>query len=120
MSMVTEATNIFRYDQDILPYIESQWVMFQPPESLSSLTLWQREDRILDVLLKHKDRFGMLRHKRLENSVWWLNIVAPPPGPRFRVTTDKILTGEVKIFCRKWNWARRHGLLIRIVALGCA
>ena len=66
--------------------------MFQPPESLSSLTPWQREDRILDVLIKHKDRFGMLRQKRLENYVWWLKIVAPPPGPRFRVTSDKILT----------------------------
>lgn len=83
---------ISRYDHDILPYIESQWVMFQPPESLSSLTPWQREDRILDVLIKHKDRFGMLRQKRLENYVWWLKIVAPPPGPRFRVTSDKILT----------------------------
>ena len=81
-----------RYDEHILPYIESHWSMFQPPESLSVLTPWQREDRILDVLLKHRDRFGMLRQKRLESSVWWLSVMAPPPGPRFRVTSEKILS----------------------------
>ena len=82
-------SNSTRFDLDILPFVESQWEMFQPPQFLRSIPNWERCDRILDVLLKHKDRFGSvrIRKKELDKSVWWLNVVAPPPGPRFRVPT---------------------------------
>jgi hypothetical protein len=66
--------------------------MFQPPPSLVSLTPWERRNKVLHTLLNHKDRFGMFRQKQVEASTFWLRVVAPPPGPRFRVPSCKMIT----------------------------
>lgn len=72
--------------------MEAQWVMLQPPAALAGLTAWDRRHKLLHTLLKHTDRFGMFRQKQVEGSTFWLRVTAPPPGPRFRVPSCKMIT----------------------------
>ena len=66
--------------------------MLQPPEALASLAPWDRRNKLLHTLLNNRDRFDMFRQKQVDTSTFWLRVVAPPPGPRFRVPSCKMIT----------------------------
>ncbi|KAF5273081.1 hypothetical protein FQR65_LT04823 [Abscondita terminalis] len=84
------AYNVMKYydlDSVIIPYINDNWHALQLPPKIYNVSIYERRNNILSVLIHNRNRFKCGRELKRRTAIWGLRVRLPPPAPCIHVPT---------------------------------
>ncbi|KAK4882933.1 hypothetical protein RN001_006252 [Aquatica leii] len=98
------AYNVLKYydlDSVIIPYINDNWHALQLPPKIYNVSMYERRNNILSVLIHNRNRFKCGRELKRRTAIWGLRVRLPPPAPCIHVPSIGTINEEqLKQICQ--------------------